>query len=75
MAIGTVLVVSKLKKRATTTYATSFTQTEPGLWLPQVPMWIDTPSESSLSSLDTGNLEMEVIPHYKQTTKLVNPQL
>ena len=73
MTIGTVLVVSKITSRATAAkFTTSGTQTDPGLWLPQVPMWIDTGSESSVSSLDTSNLEMEIIPRYKQKIKLVD---
>ena len=69
MTIGTVLVVSKMRNRVTAAkYTSSGTQTQPGLWLPQVPMWID--SDSSVSSLDIGNLE--IIPQYKPQIKLVD---
>ena len=61
MTIGTVLVVKQLTSRVTAAkYTSSGTQTEPGLWLPQVSMWIDSDSEvDSLSSLDIRELDFD----------------
>ena len=57
MTIGTVLVVKQLTSRVAK-YTSSGTQTEPGLWLPQVSMWIDSDSDvDSLSSLDISEMD------------------
>ena len=61
ITIATALVVSKIIRRIKVTDTS--TQTEPGLWLPQVAMWLDDSSESELSVL-----EMEVIKEYISTS-------
>lgn len=57
IAIATALVVSKIIRRIKVT--DSSTQTEPGLWLPQVAMWLDDSSDT-----DPSVLEMELIKGY-----------
>ena len=57
ITIATALVVSKIIRRIKVT--DNETQTEPGLWLPQVAMWLDDSSDT-----DPSVLEMELIKGY-----------
>ena len=62
-AIGAILVLSKIVRRIK--IKDVGTQTEPGLWLPQLPMWLDdsSMSESSCES-EKSELEMKLIKEY-----------
>ncbi len=62
-AIGAILVLSKIVRRIK--IRDVGTQTEPGLWLPQVAMWLDDSSMSGESVL--SDLEMKVIKEYCPT--------
>ena len=45
------------------------TQTEPGLWLPQVAMWMDDSSSCESCESVLGDLEMKVITEYCPTER------
>ena len=55
--IGTAIIVKSINRRVNVT--DTGTQTEQGLWLPHVPMYLDDSSSS-----DVSILEMDVIHSY-----------
>ena len=64
IVIATALVVAKILRKKNS--LDKDTQTEEGLWLPQIPMYFeDTSGSVSTSSDDISILEMEVIKGYK----------
>jgi hypothetical protein len=66
--IGAILVLSKIVRRIK--IKDVGTQTEPGLWLPQVAMWLDDSSMSESSGESVlSDLEMKVIKEYCPTER------
>ena len=64
IVIATALVVAKILRKKQS--LDKNTQTEEGLWLPQIPMYFeDTSGSVSTSSDDISILEMEVVKGYK----------
>jgi len=63
IVIATALVVAKILRKKQS--LDKDTQTEEGLWLPQIPMYFeDTSGSVSTSSDDISILEMEVVKGY-----------
>ena len=66
--IGALLVLTKIVRKIKITDVS--TQTEPGLWLPQVAMWLDESSMSESSGESVlSDLEMKVIKEYCPTER------
>ena len=62
ITIASVIMVSKIVMKIRITDVG--TQTEPGLWLPQVAMWMDDSSSCESCESVLGDLEMKVITEY-----------
>ena len=66
--IGALLVLTKIVRKIKIKDVS--TQTEPGLWLPQVAMWLDESSMSESSGESVlSDLEMKVIKEYCPTER------